>query len=207
MLIKICGNTRPEDAELAFQNGADLLGIIFAKSPRQVTSIRAQEIMNRVGSPENFAAVFVNESLDTMIRFHEQLGFGWIQLHGEESAETAHELRRSGVQIIKACRVQTARDVEMLKDYPADFLLFDTYSPHAHGGTGKTFNWEILKQCAGLPPFFLSGGISIENMEKAVREIRPDGIDAASSLESRPGEKDPAKLTAFLEKAKGLSRV
>jgi len=207
VLIKICGNTRAADAKRAYERGADLLGLIFAESPRRVSEERAREIVEAVSAPERFVGVFVNESLEVIRRLVKTLGLQWVQLHGEEPPETSSALRASGTRVIKACRVRSALDIEKLVSYPADYLLFDSYRPHVRGGTGQAFNWDILKQFNALPPFFLSGGITIDNVEEAVEKTHPSGIDISSSLESRPGEKDPEKIDRFLEKVRGLPHV
>lgn len=204
MLVKVCGLTRPEDAVLADKLGADLLGLIFAESPRQVSVGQALKIIQAVDKPEKFVAVFVDETAETIYRTVNDLGIHWVQLHGSESSDVSLELEERGIKVIKAVRIRSQQDIESFIDYPAEALLFDNYSAQSMGGTGQTFDWSLLKEQKTLPKYFLSGGINLQNVEKAFREVHPAGVDISSSLESRPGIKNHEKLETFLGKVNEL---
>jgi len=208
MLIKVCGITRAEDGIAAHRAGANLLGLICVKkSPRFVSVEQAKSIIEKIGTPELFVPVFVNEELPEMIQILESLGVGWVQLHGEEPVHVAHELQDRGFEVIKAVRVKSKSDIEKYQEYPADYLMFDTYSPGAHGGTGKTFDWSLLNRSQIHHAFFLSGGLNKENIKEAVSTLKPHGIDISSHLESAPGVKDPEKIREFFEVLKKIHHV
>jgi len=208
MLIKVCGITRAEDGIAAQGAGADLLGLICVKkSPRFVSLEQAKSIIKKVGTPEIFVPVFVNAELPDMIQTLESLGVRWVQLHGEEPVHVAHELQDRGFEVIKAVRVQSKSDIEKYLEYPADYLMFDAYSPDEHGGTGKTFDWNLLNRSQIHHAFFLSGGLNKDNVKEAVSVLKPHGIDISSGLESSPGVKDPEKIREFFEVLKGIQHV
>ena len=204
MLVKICGLTRAEDAVFADKKGADLLGLIFAKSPRQVTLEKARTIIKAVGKPEKFVAVFVDETFEVISKIVQELGIHWVQLHGSETPEIAQNLGDLGVHTIKAVPVQSREDIDQALDYPCDALLFDTYEPSKKGGTGKVFNWQLLKEGTLNPHYFLSGGLSIDNIKDAYETLQPSAVDVSSSLEDSPGIKNKDKITSFLKEVEKI---
>ena len=204
MLVKICGLTRAEDAVCADKEGADLLGLVFAKSPRQVTVEQAQKIIEAVGKPEKFVAVFVDETFENISKIVQDLSIPWVQLHGSETPEIAQNLGDLGVHTIKAVPVQSRLDIDLAFDYPCDALLFDTYDKSKKGGTGEVFNWNLLKEGRIAPRYFLSGGLSIDNIKDAYETLQPSAIDVSSSLEDSPGIKNKTKIKKFLNKVKNI---
>jgi len=204
MLVKVCGLTRPEDALEADKAGADLLGLIFAKSPRKVTKAAAKKIIAAVGRPDKFVAVFVDETFETISSVVQELGLHWVQLHGSETPELALELEDLGIHTIKAVSVRSADDIDQSLDYPCDIFLYDTYSKDLRGGTGQTFNWDLLTQRENMPRYFVSGGISTSNVGDVYEKLLPTGVDVSSSLETKPGIKSSTKIRSFLSKVQGL---
>jgi phosphoribosylanthranilate isomerase len=199
--IKICGITREEDAVLAADRGADFLGLIFVPtSPRHVEPERAAEIAARVRSgrerPPKMVGVFHDSSADYIREVGALVGLDVAQLHGSESEEDISEM---GLPVIKACRVgDTLPDTTA---YPtAAWLLFDTFDERRAGGTGRRFDWSLLAMYSRSKPFFLSGGLTPENVAAAISLVRPDAIDLASGVEQEPGVKDHDKLERLFER-------
>ncbi|NPB07633.1 MAG: phosphoribosylanthranilate isomerase [Aquificae bacterium] len=199
--VKICGITRPEDALFCAEAGADYVGLVlYPRSPRYVNRERRREILKALeGFGVKKVAVVVNEEPSFLKELLEE-GFDFIQLHGEEPPEVGKELGFE--RVIKAFRVrENTPDVRGWER--AHALLLDTYSEKAYGGTGKTFNWEIAKELVEKGyRIFLSGGLNPENVERAVREVRPYCVDVSSGVEKEKGIKDHEKVRFFLERAK-----
>ena len=203
--VKICGITNLEDARLATRLGADSLGFNFYEnSVRCITPIAATEIINQLVERVNKVGVFVNHTVEEILNAVDQGSLDTVQLHGDESPQFIADLRANcGCRIVKALRVSPDFDHNDSLDYDADAILLDGYSTNARGGTGETFDWEIAKLTSTLiPELWLAGGLSPENVRRAVKDVRPYVVDACSSLESSPGVKDAAKLERFISEAK-----
>jgi len=188
--IKICGITNLEDAMLAQEFGADLLGfILYPKSKRYITPEEALKIKNHIKIP--IVGVVVKEPLD---RVKELLNyFDFVQLHGDEDCNYNISNR-----LIKVIRVSNELpDIDNCWD--KSVILFDTLSDQ-YGGAGKTFNWDILKNLNR--DFFVSGGLNDTNIKELLKHIKPYGVDVASGVEEKPGKKDPKKLEAFIRAIK-----
>ncbi len=196
--IKICGITRPEDAQLCAGLGADFLGFIFVpSSPRFIDPERAAEIASSVKGPQ-FAGVFRDASLDTMHRVAHRVGLDLIQFHGTESDEDIHTL---GMPAVKAIRVgETLPDTSSWPS--AEWLLFDTFDERRDGGTGRRFDWSLLAMYSRTKPFFLAGGLGPDNIAAAISLVRPDAVDVSSGVESEPGIKDHHKLRNLFERVR-----
>jgi phosphoribosylanthranilate isomerase len=201
--VKVCGITNRRDAKAAVEAGADALGFVFAPSPRRVTPGRAREIIREVGPWVAAVGVFVNERPERIRRVALFCGLSAVQLHGDESAACARKLRP--LKVIKAFRVAAPRDLRTLRGYPADAYLFDTKVKGVYGGSGKSFDWKILKALRTKAPVILSGGLGPRNVARAVRLVRPYGVDASSSLEKAPGKKDATLVREFIRRAKSSS--
>jgi len=188
--VKICGITNLEDAMLAQEFGADLLGfILYPKSKRYITPEEALKIKNHIKIP--IVGVVVKEPLD---RVKELLNyFDFVQLHGDEDCNYNISDR-----LIKVIRVSNELpDIDNCWD--KSVILFDTLSDQ-YGGAGKTFNWDILKNLNR--DFFVSGGLNDTNIKELLKHIKPYGVDVASGVEEKPGKKDPKKLEAFIRAIK-----
>jgi phosphoribosylanthranilate isomerase len=195
--IKICGITNLADALLAAELGADALGFIFySKSPRKVTPDAAQEIIKRLPPLVLSVGVFVDEEAAVVQELAGRLGLDWVQLHG---AETPNYCRSLGRRVIKAFRVRDENSLLELEPYrgAAQAFLLDTYKPGQMGGTGETFNWDLARRARTYGPIILAGGLTPENVARAMELAQPQAVDVASGVEAAPGKKDPEKLRNF----------
>lgn len=199
--IKICGITNLEDAVTAVEAGVDALGFVFcAASPRHVFPEQATEIIRNLPPFVQTVGLFVNEDAATVNTTADQCGLDIVQLHGEETPEYCGSIRR---RIIKAFRVKDLTTLEMLREYHVAGYLLDAWSPAAHGGTGKTFNWEIAAEAVRRNRrIILAGGLTPENVAESIRQVHPYGVDVSSGVESVPGHKDAAKIRQFIDMAK-----
>ncbi|MEK7271712.1 MAG: phosphoribosylanthranilate isomerase [Nitrospirota bacterium] len=198
--VKICGITNIEDAVAAAEYGADAIGFVFQpKSPRAITPETAKNIVSALPPFITTIGVFVNESKREIERIIRYVGLNIVQLHGNEPPD-ACQLNK---KVIKAIRVKDLTDLEPLKRYNVSAFLLDTYSPHTMGGTGQIFNWDIAVEAKKFGRIILAGGLNHENIEEAIKWVRPYGIDVATGVESnKKGEKDHKKLKLFIEKAR-----
>jgi phosphoribosylanthranilate isomerase len=202
--VKICGITRPEDAELAVSLGAWAIGLIFhAPSPRAVDMATAQQIGGDLKREVEIAGVFVNRELHEVAEMADVCSLSIIQLHGDEGPVYCDELRRrTGLKIMKAGRVRDAASLQALNAFRhVDYHLVDAHHPDLFGGTGETFDWALLRGRRSNVPLVLSGGLNPDNVAEAVSATHPWGVDSASGTEASPGIKDPAKVEAFIRAA------
>ncbi len=200
--VKICGITRPEDAEFAVKVGTDYIGVIlYPKSKRFVPPQRRKDIL-KASEGGLKVAVMVNPTLEEAMKALEE-GFDLIQLHGEEPFDLARKLGSS--RVIKAFRVKD--EEPRIENFWKDSfgVLLDTYSPKAYGGTGETFNLDIARKVA-LRGFklFLSGGLNPQNVWEAIKKVNPFAVDVSSGVEIEPGIKDKMKIERFIKEAKSL---
>lgn len=195
--IKCCGMTRVEDALLAARLGADAIGLVFtARSRRQVTLARAQEIVASLPPFVSTVALFMDDEASLVQRIVEDLRPSLLQFHGSERDDWCVQF---GHPFLKAIAMgEGAAALPRLRDYPhAAGLLLDGHGPGEAGGSGKAFDWSLLP--AGLAqPVILAGGLTSDNVVDALRAARPWAVDVASGVESAPGIKDPRKLAAFI---------
>jgi phosphoribosylanthranilate isomerase len=203
VFTKVCGITNPGDAREAADVGADAIGLIFARSPRRVDVEEARGIS--IALPDDIlkVGVFVDADPEQVLRTAREVGLDLAQLHGDETPETASAIRGAGLPVMKAVRVRNAEALKTLRGYEADLFLLDAWSARARGGTGETFDWELAKSVKGHDNIVISGGLSPENVREAIEFFEPYGVDASSSLEERPGEKDGERVRRFVRAAKG----
>ncbi len=204
--VKICGITNLADARYAAGALADYLGFIFyEKSPRFIDPAEAGAIINWIEGPEK-VGVFVNQPLDDVNRIAKESGLEMVQLHGNETLEYCQLIEKP---IIKVIHIPLDYDLEELKakvllySEVAKFLLFDSKIDNQWGGTGKTFDWNILKEITGDVPFFLSGGLNPNNLKEAIETVHPYAVDISSGVEEEPGIKDFEKIEAVMEIVRG----
>jgi phosphoribosylanthranilate isomerase len=199
MKIKVCGITNLDDARLAVELGADMLGFIFyAKSPRAVSPAVAAQICRQLNVEK--IGVFVNETVPVIQSTLTACGLTGIQFHGDEPPSFC---RQFNVTAIKALRVRDAASLTVAAEYDVDALLLDTYTDSQHGGTGRTFDWSLAVQAKRFGrPIILSGGLNADNVRAAIQAVQPAAVDVASGVEQAPGRKDPAKLRRFIEACK-----
>jgi phosphoribosylanthranilate isomerase len=200
--IKICGLTNVGDAAAAVEMGADVLGFNFFKgSPRYIEPQEAFDIIAKLPTYIDTAAVFVNSSHDEIKQIDDEGFFNWLQLHGDETPEFCDELRFLRSRTIKAVRVRNAEDIEFARQFSTDAVLLDAFDETQYGGTGKTFDWNLLGSLHKR--IFLAGGIGPSNAVKAI-EKGVYGIDVCSSIESSPGIKDHKKMAELFERVRNV---
>jgi phosphoribosylanthranilate isomerase len=201
MFVKICGVTTAEDALLAAGLGADAVGMIFAASPRRITSAEARDIVYRLPPEVLSVGVFRNESVARVAEIANTIGLRAVQLHGNETPEDTRWLATRVPVVIKAF---AATDPNLLRaaDYGAHRLLIDSATP----GSGQVFDWAVLEEAPLNKPFILAGGLDPTNVADAVSAVQPWGVDVASGVEASPGKKDPAKVRRFIAAARAAAR-
>lgn len=197
-VVKICGITNIDDAAAAVAAGADMLGFNFYKpSPRYITPQQAREIVQRFPNEVLKVGVFVNEELADVQTITREAGLGAIQLHGDESPEYCSKF--PGWYVIKTFAVTNTFDVKAVEAYEVDAVMLDTKHNHLRGGTGRVFDWSVARQAAlTIPRLYLAGGLSPENVENAIKTVRPFAVDACSALEDRPGRKNAERMRLFV---------
>lgn len=202
---KLCGLTRPEDAVSAHALGATHGGMIFAgESPRCIAPHAAARL--RQAAPLHWVGVFVNAGVEEVAAVAESLDLAAVQLHGEESAEVVRALRERFAgrrEVWKAIRVTDS--VPRVAETGADRLVLDAHSSGARGGTGRRFNWALLKDHPDLHLMLLGGGLTPESVP-AAEAVGTWGLDVNSGVERSPGVKDPARLAALFEARRGRGR-
>ena len=207
MFVKICGITRPEDADLAVELGASALGFIFwPGSPRYISCESAADIVRRNPGRVQSVGVFVDQPPEEVMQIMDVVGLDIAQLHGSESPEYCRQILQRAAPapgghrtVIKAIGLQNG-GAPMLDQYDAEMLiLIDAHDPSRYGGTGRTVNWNSAREIAATRKTILSGGLNPENIARAVETVRPYGVDTSSGVESAPGMKDAARLKLFFE--------
>ena len=211
MRVKVCGMTSTQQVHQLEEMGVEFAGFIFyPKSPRYVfKSMPANEI-KQIKGKINKVGVFVNTDADEVLRTVDQCGLYLVQLHGDESPRVCERIANY-VSVIKAFRISDDDHIEWkVRDYydAVDMYMFDTEGA-GYGGTGKKFNWELLKEQNIRKPFFLSGGINPDDAE-SLKTFQKEAvvkdlfaIDINSKFEVMPGVKDMEKVRGFVEKLKG----
>ncbi|MEQ9619395.1 MAG: phosphoribosylanthranilate isomerase [Deltaproteobacteria bacterium] len=195
--IKICGITNREDAMRAAKLGADALGFIFYRgSRRYIDPGIAARIVGSLPPFITTVGVFVNQSLDEIASLKEKTGIDAVQLHGDESPEFCNAVP---YKLIKALRIKDNIDREEVELYSVQAILFDKHSEDSYGGTGRSFNWDILRNLDISKEIILSGGLTPENVCQAMETVKPYGVDVSSGVEDSPGKKNHVKLRKFIE--------
>jgi phosphoribosylanthranilate isomerase len=211
MRIKICGITNLEQAIAIANLGATAIGFIcFTKSPRYVKAESIREIADLFPKEIDRIGVFVNADIQEISSVVREGNLTGVQLHGDESPEFCQQLRRElpEIEFIKALRIKTPESVSEAEVYfnCVNTLLLDAYHPQLQGGTGKTINWEILKQFNSPLPWLLAGGLTPDNIQDALRQVKPMGIDLSSGVERSPGDKDLDKVARLFKQLKICER-
>jgi phosphoribosylanthranilate isomerase len=202
--VKICGITNLEDAREAVRLGAWAIGLVHhEESPRSCDPVTAAEIGAELRRRCEVVGVFVNPKLEQVVAAAADEGLSIVQLNGDEGPSFCTEVaRRTGAKVIKAIHVSSAADVRGADGYRTDFHMFDTRHPELRGGTGKTFDWELLAGRSSNVPEILSGGLRPDNVGDAIKTARPFAVDVASGVEAEPGRKDHHLLASFFEAAR-----
>lgn len=221
--IKICGIRTPEAVRKAAELGVDYIGLIFAPSKRQVNPEQAAELIGELkkrlddhSTHPKIAGVFVDPTMEELTRTLSVVPLDIIQLHGRENPEFCREVReKMGVEVFKSISIgaedeseshaQRAEKMSAAYEGAVDVLLLDTHDPLYGGGSGRTFNWEIVPLYLEAArnrrlKLFVAGGLTQHNVDELVRNYAPDGIDVSSGVET-DGHKDIQKMTLFVERA------
>jgi phosphoribosylanthranilate isomerase len=197
MIVKVCGLTRAEDVDAAVRHGATALGFVFwPDSPRAVSADHAATLIARVPAGVHRVGVFVNESVAAIQDVVERAGLTWVQLHGDEPVSYAAQLSQP---LMRAMSVEEAFDT----DWPlSTTLLLDAADRERRGGTGRRVNWETAARVARQRPVVLAGGLTPENVEAAIDQVAPMGVDVSSGVEDAPGVKNANMVATFLMRAR-----
>ena len=218
--VKMCGISKVETIPAVVEAKPDYMGLVFAPSKRQVTVDQAKTLVEELhrGYAKKYGSdtehdkndtiktvgVFVNETVDNLVTIANEANLDAVQLHGDEDEAFIQSLKeRTNVEVWKAVQIRSAADAEAWIDSSADMLLFDAYHKDERGGTGEVFDWSSLD--AFERPFMLAGGIDSTNVARAIRTVRPYGIDISSGIETN-GMKDDKKITAFTKIVKSIGR-
>jgi phosphoribosylanthranilate isomerase len=203
--IKVCGITKIEDALAAQALGADAIGMVFAESPRRVEKEQAREIVQALPPFVHLVGVFVDEKKSVIEDIADFCRLTVLQFHGAESPEYCAGFDRP---VIKAFRISQREDIERLKPYQGKVsaFLLDTYHPALAGGTGQTFDWDMAKEVGKIGPIILAGGLNPDNIEAAIRAVKPYAVDVSSGVEMTLGKKDHDKMRLFIERVRNVEK-
>lgn len=209
-LVKICGLKTPETLAAALDAGADMVGFVFfPKSPRHIDLATAETLGRQAAGRAVKVALTVDADDTELAGIIAALHPDLLQLHGHETPDRVAAIRaRFGLPVMKAIGVATADDLKDVQAFAAvsDRLLFDAKAPKdaAHpGGNGLAFDWSLITGLDLSIPSMVSGGLEPANVAEALRRTGAQGVDVSSGVETAPGQKDPAKITAFVTAAKG----
>lgn len=199
--IKICGITRVEDALAAAEAGADAIGLVFyAPSPRSVDASQAAHIVAALPPFVTTVGLFVDAEPDAVREVLSQVPLDVLQFHGDETDEYC---RQFGRPFLKAVRVQSAEQLtDVAARWPgASGILLDSYKPGVPGGTGEVFDWRLVPVNRDWN-LVLAGGLTADNVQQAISEMRPWAVDVSGGVEASKGIKDVAKINAFVQEVK-----
>lgn len=200
--IKVCGNTRAEDVELAVELGVDLLGFIFTRSKRQVRVEQVKAVIAQVPDTVERVGVFIDEPPEQIAAVAEACGLTAIQVYRPLTEKD----RSLGLLLLPAFRVQEGEDLSAFQVEAGDHPLLDTWAPDTIGGTGRAWAWSQARALARQYPVIVSGGLTPANVDGAVRELHPWAVDVCSGVEAEAGRKDHGKLRAFVEAVRRVDR-
>jgi phosphoribosylanthranilate isomerase len=207
MRVKFCGITRLEDAEAGVDLGAWAVGLNrWADSPRRCSDEAGAEIGAALKRRCEVVGVFVNASLDEIEADAEDLGLTILQLHGDEGPAFCQEARRrTGAKVIKALRVRSGAEVREAEAYRTDYHLLDAHRIGLPGGTGESFDWDLVASRRSTVPLILAGGLDPDNVAAAIAAARPFAVDVASGIEAEPGIKDHELMASFFDRAQAAA--
>jgi len=198
VLVKICGLTNAEDAQMAVDCGANFLGFVMVPgTPRYIEPERVREIVDSLPVHVLKVGVFQNAKARDLKRALLDCRIDIAQLHGNESMAMARALGPE--RIWKAFCLETSKDVEKAIKFPSAALLVDSVAGRRRGGTGKVANWKLAGELAKERRIVLAGGLTPKNVLKAIKTVRPHTVDVSSGVESEPGKKDPVLVKKFID--------
>ena len=198
--IKICGLRTPEEINYTNELQPDYIGFVFASSKRRITPEQAILLKLSLSPAIQTVGVFVNEEIGSIKKIRPALDF--VQIHGDEDVSYLAALKKEvGLPVIRAVRVRRKEDVQNALLLPADYILFDAYSPEGYGGTGEHFNWDLVRDFPR--PFFLAGGLNAGNISDAVLSASPFCVDVSSGAET-DGKKDRQKMLQIIQTVRSV---
>ncbi len=197
--LKVCGITRPSDAELAVGLGANMLGMIFYKnSPRHITIKNALAIVKVIPPTVNKVGVFVDTPIDRILIIANKLSLDFIQFQGDYKTRDLLKASKAGYKTIKVYHIINKRDYYNIYKSKADLILLDNKTTSLPGGTGERFNWGI-KPPRKINNLMLAGGVNSKNVKEGIKIFSPLIVDICSSVESSPGKKSAKKLKEYFK--------
>ena len=199
MIVKICGIQSVEAGKAAVEAGADMIGFVFADSRRRVSPELAASISQELPDNVKTVGVFVNEPIASLQGIAETAGLDYVQLHGDESPAYIKSISHP---VIKAFSIASEDDLKQLEAYLCDYYLLDSPAEAYRGGNGTTFDWSLASSnSVPREKLFLAGGLHAGNVQQAIQEVCPAGVDVSSGVETKR-QKDPVKIQQFITAAK-----
>lgn len=194
--IKVCGIKSKADAWMCLELGVDALGFVFVKeSPRNIEPQEAQKIITDLPPFVITVGVFTNRVKDEVEEIANLCKLDILQFHGDESPEYCASFNR---KVIKAFRIRSSDDINRLVEYKVPAYLLDSYAEERLGGTGRTFEWSLAAEATKYGHIVLAGGLTPENVNRAISIVRPYAVDISSGIEDTPGKKNKVKLAEFI---------
>ena len=202
-LVKICGITNLGDALAAVESGADMLGFVFARSPRRIPPETAARITGALSRDIVKVGVFVDEKLEHVNEIVRHCNLNLIQLHGSETKDYTQRLTTT---FVKAFRAQNEGVLDHIAEFGAETFLLDSYHPDKAGGTGRKFDLDLAAKAARLGRMIMAGGLNPDNVAEAILKVKPYAVDVSSGVELSPGRKDHDKIKRFITEVKQCAR-
>lgn len=201
--VKICGLRRTQDVEYVNKYQPDFAGFVFAKSKRQVTPEQAAQLKAQLAPQIKAVGVFVNAEPEFIVQLAQAGTIDIVQLHGDEDAAYCESLRKLvKLPIIKVVRVKDEASFAGLEKFACDYLLLDTYSADAYGGTGRRFAMSLVDKLKITKPYFIAGGLNADNVAEVLKNTNAFAVDVSGGVET-DGVKDPQKIAAFIASVRG----
>jgi phosphoribosylanthranilate isomerase len=211
--VKICGLSEVEQALAAARAGADFIGLVFAPSRRSVSPGKALDIVRAVEQITPHPAivgVFANQDIREVNRIAQECRLDYVQLNGNEGFSYCRQVQRPIIKVLRIGENTTVSDISQKIKMASLYhltkemvYLFDTQDPNSYGGTGKTFDWQIVRGVSQKYPTMIAGGLNPENVGELIKTVSPWGVDVSSGVETN-GVKDIAKIESFMRIVKGL---
>ena len=202
-LVKICGITNLKDARAAIDCGADMLGFVFAPSPRRIDPLDASRLASALPEVTLKVGVFVDEDRRRVEEIAGMCKLDYVQLHGSEMPQYSQEL---SIPFIKAFRARDESVLAQIIEFGSELFLLDSYDPHKAGGIGRQLDWALAAKAARLGTLILAGGLNPDNVAQAIETVKPYAVDVSTGVEISPGKKDHDKIRKFVTEAKQCAR-
>jgi phosphoribosylanthranilate isomerase len=204
--IKVCGLTESKTAEVCVALNIDAVGLVFyPKSPRNVSDSQAEEVSAAINGRAAIVGVFVDEPVDVILEKAHRFGLTGVQLHGRETPAEVSELKKEGLTVIKALFQKREPSFQAVSQYRPSAFLLECGRGRLPGGTAQVWNWADAKTITAIFPAILAGGLTPENVGRAVAISRPQAVDVSSGVEAFPGRKDLSKIKAFVTAVDGVA--